>query len=126
MEIVTFHNNTQPTRHKSKMHLNTYIDLNKKVITFTQLVFNPADGESYVCQVTKRIMYKITLPELGIKCKYAWNAHSCAVALRDCGRGVDIKHIVTLFKKRASYRSLGKFKMRLSGAVVERSPLRSL
>ena len=55
MEIVIFHNDTQPTRHKPKMYLNTYGDLNKKVITFTHLVFNPVDGESYVCQVTKLI-----------------------------------------------------------------------
>ena len=117
------------------MQIHTYNDLDKNVMTFTQLVFHPVDGESYICQVTKPIRYKITIPDEddhepddeytiydnpSVTYKYAWDVRSCATVSMDSGRNVGAQHVRQLFNKKSTALSLRDVNIRLKRALVER------
>ena len=59
------------------------IDLNNKVMTYTHLSFG-GDGANYVYQTSKKIKYKITLPDdEGSRVFFAWSAVACAQTLQE-------------------------------------------
>ena len=117
------------------MHIHSYNDLDKNVMTFTQLAIHPTDGETYWCQVTKPIRYKITIPDEddqesddeytmydnpSVTYKYTWDVKSCATVLMDSGRDVGAQHIRRLFNKKSTALALMDVNVRLKRALVER------
>ena len=104
-------------------------------MTFTQLAIHPTDGETYWCQVTKPIRYKITIPDEddqesddeytmydnpSVTYKYAWDMKSCATVLMDSGRDIGSQHIRQLFNKKSTALTLRSVNVRLKRALVER------
>ena len=117
------------------MHIHSYSDLDKNVMTFTQLAIHPTDGETYWCQVTKPVWYKITIPDEDDQesddeytmydnpsgtYKYAWDVKSCATVLMDSGRDVGAQHIRRLFNKKSTTLALRDVNVRLKRTLVER------
>jgi hypothetical protein len=98
------------------MQLNMDIDLNKKVMTYTHLSFG-SDGDNYVSQISKKIKYKITLPEEeGSRVFYAWSAVTCARTLQDNKRDISYQDVYKLMIPSKADR----YKTRLRGVVVEK------
>ena len=98
------------------MQLNTNIDLNSNVMTYTHLSLG-GDGASYVSQISKKIEYKITLPEdEGSRVFYAWSAVTCVQTLQDHKRDVSYQDVYKLLIPASAH----KFKRRLRGITVEK------
>ena len=84
-------------------------------MTYTHVSFGD-DGANYVSQISKKIKYKITLPEdEGSRIYYAWSAVTCAQTLLDNKRGVSYQDICKLLTPTKA----DKFKARLRGITVE-------
>ena len=98
------------------MQLNSNIDLNKKVMTYTHLSFG-GDRANYVSQISKKIKYKITLPDNeGSRVFYAWSAMTCAQTLQDNKRNVSYQDVCKILTPAKAE----KFKARLRGITVEK------
>jgi hypothetical protein len=97
------------------MQLNTNIDLDKNVMTYTHLTFG--ETGNYVSQISKKIKYKVTLPEdEGSRVFYAWSAVTCAQTLQDNRREISYQDVYKLLKP--AHADL--FKGRLRGVTVEK------
>ena len=97
------------------MQLNTNIDLDKNVMTYTHLSFR--ETGNYVSQISKKIKYKITLPEdEGSRVFYAWSAMTCAQTLQDNRREISYQDVYKLLVPDKA----DKFKAKLRGAIVEK------
>ena len=98
------------------MQLNTNVDLDSNVMTYTHLSFG-GDGANYVSQISKKIKYKITLPEdEGSRVFYAWSAVTYAQTLHDNKRDVSYQDVYKLPIPARAH----KFKQRLHGITVEK------
>ena len=97
------------------MQLNTNIDLDKNVMTYTHLSFG--ETGNYVSQISKKIKYKVTLPEdEGSRVFYAWSAVTCAQTLQDNRREISYQDVYKLLKPAHADR----FKGRLRCVTVEK------
>jgi hypothetical protein len=97
------------------MQLNTNIDLDKNVMTYTHLTFG--ETGNYVSQISKKIKYKVTLPEdEGSRVFYAWSAVTCAQTLQDNRREISYQDVYKLLKPANADRFTG----RLRGVTVEK------
>ena len=97
------------------MQLNTNIDLDKNVMTYTHLSFG--ETGNYVSQISKNIKYKVTLPEEeGSRVFYAWSAVKCAQTLQDSRREIYYQDVYKLLTPTKAE----KFKARLRGITVEK------
>ena len=77
------------------MQLNTNIDLEKNIMTYTHLSFG--ETGNYVSQISKKIKYKITLPEEeNSRVFYAWSAVTCAQTLQDNRREISYQDVYKL------------------------------
>ena len=98
------------------MQLNTNIDLDKNVMTYTHLS-SGGDGASYVSQISKKIKYKITLPgDEGSRVFYAWSAVTCAQTLQDNKLETSYQDVYKLLTPAKAER----FQARLRGITVEK------
>ena len=85
-------------------------------MTYTQLSFG-GDGANYVSQISKKIKYKITLPEEeGSRVFYAWSAVTCAQTLQDNKQEVSYQDVYKLLTTAKA----GKFQARIRGITVEK------
>jgi hypothetical protein len=97
------------------MQLNTNIDLDKNVMTYTHLTFG--ETGNYVSQISKKIKYKVTLPEdEGSRVFYAWSAVTCAQTLQDNRREISYQDVYKLLIPAKA----DKFKAKLRGIIVEK------
>ena len=97
------------------MQFNTNIDLNTKIMTYTHVSFGD-DWANYVSQISKKIKYKITLPEdEGSRIYCALPVVTCAQTLRDNKRGISYQEVYKLLTTAKA----DKFKARLRGITVE-------
>ena len=98
------------------MQLNTNIDLNKNVMTYTHLSFG-GDGANNISQISKKWKYKITLPEdEGSIVYYAWSAVTCAQTLQDNKREFSYQDVYELLTPAKAE----KFQARFRGITVEK------
>ena len=87
-------------------------------MTFTHLAFGP-DGGNYASQISKKIKYKITLPEAeGSRVFYAWSAVTCAQTLKDNYRDFSYQDAYSLFDDKRC--RAHKNRTGLLGATVEK------
>ena len=97
------------------MQLNTNIDLEKNIMTYTHLSFG--ETGNYVSQISKKIKYKITLPEdEDSRVFYAWSAMTCAQTLQDNRREISYQDVYKLLIPAKA----DKFKAKLRGIIVEK------
>jgi len=72
---------------------------------------------NYVSQISKKIKYKITLPEdEGSRVFYAWSAVTCAQTLQDNRREISYQEVYKLLIPAKA----DKFKAKLRGVIVEK------
>ena len=99
------------------MQLNMNIDLEKKLMTYTHLTFG-SDGDNYVSQISKKIKYKITLPEEeGSREFYAWSAQTAAQTLNDNKRDLSYQDVYCIFNKKNDLSH--RYTARLKGTTIE-------